>query len=261
MTPGGQNNTPQVILSTQPAPACGDGTVATGSGITAAPCNVLAVDRKLRTPYVETWSLGVQRALTNSLSLEVSYVGNHASKLLGLSDLNQPAVGSDGERQRQRAQLVWHTDRSRADELRTRWERGSAANLSNQVPYLGYVTWLSNNNISNYNSLQVSVTQHDTHGFSYVIGYTYSHALAESPDNWSFISPINSANPTEIYGTTEFDVRHRFTFSATYNIPGFNAPAQILKGWSINSIVTLESPTPWGINDITSDFSGTNEIN
>ena len=121
--------------------------------------------------------------------------------------------------------------------------------------------WLSNNNISNYNSLQVSVTQHDTHGFSYVIGYTYSHALAESPDNWSFISPINSANPKEIYGTTEFDVRHRFTFSATYNIPGFNAPAQLLKGWSINSIVTLESPTPWGINDITSDFSGTNEIN
>ncbi len=40
-----------------------------------------------------------------------------------------------------------------------------------------------------------------------------------------------------------------------------NAPAQLLKGWSLNSIVTLESATPWGINDITSDFSGTNEIN
>ena len=105
------------------------------------------------------------------------------------------------------------------------------------------------------------MTQHETHGLSYVLGYTWSHALAESPDNWSFISPINSANPKEIYGTTEFDVRHRFTFSTTYNIPGMNAPAQLLKGWSLNSIITLESATPWGINDITTDFSGTNEIN
>jgi hypothetical protein len=40
-----------------------------------------------------------------------------------------------------------------------------------------------------------------------------------------------------------------------------NAPAQLLKGWSLNSIVTLESATPWGINDVSTDFSGTNEIN
>jgi hypothetical protein len=55
-------------------------------------------------------------------------------------------------------------------------------------------------------------------------------------------------------------VTHRFTFSATYAIPGMNAPAQLLKGWSLNSIVTLESATPWGINDVSTDFSGTNEI-
>ena len=40
-----------------------------------------------------------------------------------------------------------------------------------------------------------------------------------------------------------------------------NAPAQLLKGWSVNSIVTLESSAPWGINDLTTDFSGTGEIN
>jgi hypothetical protein len=120
--------------------------------------------------------------------------------------------------------------------------------------------WLSNSNISNYNGLQVALTQHAYHGLSYVLGYTWSHALGESPDNWSFISPINSANPKEIYGTSIFDIRHRFTFSTTYNIPDINAPGQLLKGWSLNSVVTLESALPWGVNDLTTDFSGTNEI-
>jgi hypothetical protein len=125
---------------------------------------------------------------------------------------------------------------------------------------LGYIYWLSNNNLSNYNSLQVSMTQRETHGLSFVLGYTFSHALAESPDNWSFLSPINSSNPREIYGTSEFDIRHRFTFSTTYNLPGKDGMGQILKGWSVNSIVTLESSAPWGVNDFTTDFSGTNEM-
>ena len=136
----------------------------------------------------------------------------------------------------------------------------AAQPFNGKFPYLNYIYWLSNSNLSNYNSLQVSMTQHETHGLSFVLGYTFAHALGESPDNWSFISPINSANPREIYGTTEFDVRHRFTFSTTYKIPGKDGMGQLLKGWSVNSIVTLESATPWGVNDVSTDFSGTNEI-
>jgi hypothetical protein len=56
-------------------------------------------------------------------------------------------------------------------------------------------------------------------------------------------------------------VRHRFTFSTTYNLPGKDGMGQLLKGWSLNSIITLESATPWGVNDFSTDFSGTNEIN
>ena len=54
----------------------------------------MGVDQNLRTPYITTWSLGIQRALTNNLSLDVTYVGNHATKLVGLTDLNQPPFGS-----------------------------------------------------------------------------------------------------------------------------------------------------------------------
>src|SRR5207302_6132474 len=72
------------------APACGDGTVKLPSGFTPQPCVVLGVDRNLRTPYVGTWNIGFQQAITNSLSLDIGYVGNHATKLIGLTDLNQP---------------------------------------------------------------------------------------------------------------------------------------------------------------------------
>jgi hypothetical protein len=260
-----------------PTPVCGDGntTVPAGngtlSGTTPVPCNVLGVDRKLRTPYVSTWSLGIQRALTNSLSLDITYVGNHATKLVGLSDLNQPPVGvawGDPAVSGTPANLCVNSVSTGYDNCLS---DGTLAVLgSNEVaaqpfngkfPYLNYIYLLSNSNFSNYNSLQVSMTQHETHGVSFVLGYTFAHALGESPDNWSFLSPINSNNPREIYGTSEFDVRHRFTFSTTYNLPGKDGMGQLLKGWSLNSIVTLESATPWGVNDFSTDFSGTNEIN
>jgi hypothetical protein len=240
-------------------PACGDGTPVPGVLPTPQPCDILGVDRNLRTPYISTWSLGIQRQLTNNLSIDVSYVGNHGTKLIGLGDLNQPPVGSGWGNSTDPTSPAGLCIASAPVYDNCAAGQGPQP-FAGKFPYLGYIYWLSNDNLSNYNSLQVSMTQRDTHGLSFVMGYTFSHALGESPDNWSFLSPINSSNPREIYGTSEFDVRHRFTFSTTYNLPGKDGMGQILKGWSVNSIVTLESSAPWGVNDFTTDFSGTNEM-
>jgi hypothetical protein len=248
-------------------PTCGDGTLTLPSGFTPTPCIILGVDRNLRTPYISTWSLGIQRALTNNLSIDISYVGNHATKLVGLTDLNQP-LSSGG------FSAGWGNPAdptspaglciASAPNFGCSPDSGLevvAQPYNTKFPYLSNILWLSNNNFSNYNSLQVSLTQRTAHGLSFVAGYTYAHALGESPDNWSFELPIDSNKVRALYGTTEFDVTHRFTFSTTYAIPGMKAPGQLLQGWSINSIVTLESATPWGINDTSTDFSGNNEIN
>jgi hypothetical protein len=254
------NNSASQPLYT-PTPLCGDGNtpVASGplAGVVPAPCSIMGVDRKLRTPYITTWSLGIQRTLTNNLSLDVTYVGNHATKLVGLSDLNQPPFGSGWTAAAKAACVANPSDPNCGPDAGA---EVAAQPYATQFPYLAYISWLSNSDFSNYNSLQVSMTQRPVHGLSFVLGYTFSHALGESPDNWSFLSPTDTTKPRSLYGTTEFDVRHRFTFSTTYAIPGINAPGQLLKGWSLNSIVTLESATPWGVNDVTTDFSGTNEI-
>jgi carboxypeptidase family protein len=271
------NNATSPLYS--PSPACGDGfaVVPAGNGsltgTTPAPCSIMGVDHNLRTPYITTWSLGIQRALTNDLSLDVTYVGNHGTKLVGLIDLNQPPLGAGWGDPTVAGTPAQMCNASANDvtvdpvtmlPVPTPYDNCAPSGLgqpfASKFPYLSYISWLSNLDVSNYNSLQVSMTQRPVHGLSFVMGYTYSHALGMSPDNWSFVSPTDSAKPKSIYGTTEFDVTHRFTFSTTYAIPGMNAPGQLLKGWSLNSIVTLESATPWGINDASTDFSGTNEV-
>ena len=261
------NNSSNVALFPS-APACGDGTVKLATGITPQPCVVLGVDRNLRTPYVTTWNFGIQRAITSNLSLDVSYVGNHAIKLPGLIDLNQPqrvngfspgwgnpaTPGSP-------AALCLASVATGYDNCNPDTDAEAAAQpFAKKFPFLSYIYWLSNNNFSNYNGLQASVTQRTSHGLSFVLGYTFAHSLAMSPDNFALVTPIDSGNLRSIYGNSQFDIRHRFTYSLTYAIPGRKTPGQLLQGWSINSILTLQSAAPWGINDVSTDFSGTGEI-
>ncbi len=257
------SNTP--IYST--SPACGDGTVTLPSGLKPQPCTVMGVDRNLRTPYISKWNLDIQRAITNNLSLDIAYVGNHGTKLVGLTDLNQPQwVGgfSPGWGNPAIASSPAGgclTSAPKYDNCGPDTAAEQAARpFASKFPYLSYINWLSNNNQSNYHGLQVSMTQRTSHGLSFVLGYTYAHALAMSSDNWRFRNPINSRNARDLYGSSEFDITHRFTYSLTYAIPGIRTPGQILQGWSLNSIVSMQSGLPWGINDTTTDFSGTGEV-
>ncbi|HLL77734.1 MAG TPA: carboxypeptidase-like regulatory domain-containing protein [Pyrinomonadaceae bacterium] len=48
-----------------------------------------AVDRNLRTPYVQQWNLGVQYELSNNLLVEARYVGTKGTKLLQAKALNR----------------------------------------------------------------------------------------------------------------------------------------------------------------------------
>ena len=203
---------------------CGDGV-----GNDPPPCNLLGIDRNFRTPYVSTWNLGVQHAFTNHLALDVGYVGNHGSNLVGIRDINQPALG------------------------------GAPGPFTAQFPYLGFINMMSNLYSSNYNGLQATLTQRTSHGLSFLAGYSYSHALDYSSTNQNQFLPQDSTHPQREYASSDFDIRHRFTLSTTYMIPGKKSFAQVLEGWEINGIVTLESGQPWTVNDTVNNISGTSE--
>lgn len=214
------------------------------NGAPGTPCAITGVNPNLRTPYVESWNLNVQQAIGNQFSLEVGYVGNHGVKQIGVLDLNQPALGADF---------------GGPDALQ------AARPFNSQFPYLGVINQIGNDYGSSYNSLQITATLRPWHGLSILSGYTWGHALGVSGSNADVGSggllPQNSLDPKAEYSNLPFDIRNRWTLALTYDVP---APAEtfhhLLDGWQINTIVTMQSGSPFSANDSLDDISGTSEF-
>jgi hypothetical protein len=215
---------------------CGDGVTPPATAQTPnplpdpGPCNVSAMDRNFRNPYVTNWTLGIQHAFNADLSLDVAYVGNHGSRLPGIRDLNQPNLTT------------------------------GVLPYANAFPYIGIINFLSNLYRSNYNGLQATLTERTSHGLSFTFGYTYAHALDQDSFNISPFLPQDSTNPGAEYASSDFDIRHRLTFSLTYALPAKQSFAQLLEGWSVNSIVTWQTGQPWIANDMSDNISGSGEM-
>jgi hypothetical protein len=229
VAPNWQNNSPSTpIFSGANAVECGDGSN-DAAGNPTSPCSLAVIDHNFRTPYVSNWTFGVQHAITNNLSMDVSYVGSHGSRLNGIRDINQPDPVT------------------------------GLGPFSAKFPYLGSIIVLSNLYRSNYNGLQTTLQQRTAHGLSFLASYTYSHSLDEDSYNIGQFLPQDSNNPALEYASSDFDITHRFTFSITYAIPGKKSPGQILQGWEINSVVTLQTGQPWYGNDQANGISETGE--
>jgi len=111
----------------------------------------------------------------------------------------------------------------------------------------------------------VTLTGRNYHGLSFSGSYTYSHALGDASDQGTsadFPAPENSYGSVrqQLYANTDFDIRHRFTASLDYAFPDKKGYGQALSGWSINLVALVTSGLPWGLADLTNDFSGTNQI-
>src|SRR6202789_2743461 len=173
------------------------------------PCSIMGMDQNIRTPLVYSWNLNVEHAFTQNLILETAYVGTHGSKLVGIHDINQnvPALDTLGNEQ-------------------------SGRPFNATFPFLSFIYQMGNIYKSNYDGLQMTLTARDYHHITFVAGYTYSHSLDDVGANWDFGAglglPQDSNNPTREYGNSDFDIRHRFTLSGTYAIPGRKSFAQLL---------------------------------
>ena len=210
----------------------------TCSGLMTAPkpCNMNAIDQNFKLTHVTTWTLGVQHAFTSNLSMDLAYVGNHGNES-GILDDNAPAPGSNNTTQ----------------ELLRR-------PFYSQFPYLGTIQFLTLNEHSNYNALQASLTQRTSHGLSFTLGYTFSHALDMGSDEITEQLMMNARNPQLEYGDAGFDIRHVVTLGGTYLIPGRKSPGQLLEGWQLNTAVILMSPLPVMAVDTLDDTSGTGDL-
>jgi hypothetical protein len=207
-----------------------------------AACSILGIDRNFKNPSVVGWSLGIQHAFGHSLSLDANYVGNHGRNLTSVLDINQLNGSSAAEIACQHC------------------EDNSHRPFGTQYPYLQYINMFGNADISNYNALQVTLNEKGFHGLSFLLGYTWSHALDISSSAQNS-TPQDSTKPWNDYGSSDNNAPQHFTFSTVYALPEAHRFRPLLGGWHVTSIVTLQSGMPWGPMDLGNDVSFTGEFN
>ena len=127
-------------------------------------------------------------------------------------------------------------------------------------PTLSYIYQLANGADSIYHGLQVTLRQNQTKGLYFVAGYTWAHAIDTSGSNRQF-NIQNSYDPAFERSNSDSDIRNRFTFAMTYELPSKHGFAQMLEGWHVNGIFTAQGGTPLFIYDSFNDISGTGEFN
>jgi Carboxypeptidase regulatory-like domain/TonB dependent receptor len=222
-----------------------------GGGCTASfACDIFAVNQKLKSPYVINWNLNVQQQITPSTMLQVAYVANRGVKLYSTVDINQvdPAIDDGTE------QLGRPLTASCPPPV------GLGEGSSPCYPYIRFLNYLGNQSTSSYNSLQVTLTKRASHGLYLLAGYTFGHAIdtAGNTNNLGYV-PQNSLDYPAEKGSGDFDIRHRFTLSAVYDLPSKKSWAQMLEGWQVTTIVMVETGPPVDLYDDIDDLSGTGE--
>ena len=104
---------------------------------------------------------------------------------------------------------------------------------------------------ANYNGLNLLLSKRMSHGYSLNASYTYSKSLdqasAEGPGSLS--NQTDPAHPETEYGPSDFDNRHRITFSGNWDLPKFHngngLVGSIVSGWQINGIFQYHTGFPW----------------
>jgi carboxypeptidase family protein/TonB-dependent receptor-like protein len=251
--PGAPATVTPVFNTSTSALACGNFlTPFAGAASDPAPCALAVKDPHFPNSYVSEWTVAIQHAFTNNIALNVAYVGNHGTHLPLMVDINQatPGVAASGKNQAAELQRRPYTEN-----CPTSVPGGQGLNPNECFPYLGQINQYSPIGISNYNALQITLTQRDFHGLTLRGGYTYARCMDQwGSDNNAFVE--NAANPQIDYANCDTTPFQHFFLNVTYLIPGIKTPGQLLEGWEVNSNVNLVGATPFNAVDTSSDLAG-----
>ena len=210
----------------------------TGPG-TPDTLEVFTVD-DIRTPYVYNFNLNLQQQLGQNTVVQIGYVGSAGRKLYRTRDINQPDQAAIDANDPVGGCCVPRPF-------------DSAAVLSPVAPNPPFfVNQVETSSNSNYNALQVVFRQQNWHGFTQQAMWTWSHSIDDASDGQEFVpnaaQPQDSTNARGNRGSSNFDTRHRFVWSLTYNFPKWEAAGRFGEGWQISSILTLMSGHPFNLN-------------
>jgi hypothetical protein len=211
-------------------------------GLRATP--LLAVDQRLRTPYVQNYNFNIQYLLGANSVLQTGYVGSIGTRLFRIRDINQPTPGPAASRQGRRP-------------------------FFNQFPQFGAINYLETTANSNYHALQLSFRQRVA-SLTLFAAYTYSKSIDDASNGIfsgtaGIAFPQNSHNLRAERALSSFDSRNRFTANFVYDaniLPLLLAalPQVLTTGWQFTGTVTFSGGVPI-TPFLPFDNSGTGNLN
>ena len=194
------------------------------------PASIESIGPNVQWPYIYQFNFAVQRQLPGQISLTTAYVGTLSRDVPTMIDDNYAPYAPGAST--------------------------TQSSINARRPYdpgvLGQNIFLISNQTASYHSLQVSANRPLTHNLMLNGFLVWSHSLQSS--NESAIGQMTAqdfANLWEERGPMDVDRRNVASISGMWKINYFNGSSflmkELLNGWTISPIVSLQSGPPFEI--------------
>lgn len=194
------------------------------SPVVGVPVAGVFVDQNLKTPYIQQFNFGLQTEVAKNTVVEVGYVGNKGTNLLQIISINQGA----------------------------RIAPGNILSVNKNIT--GGVQQVQTTSLSNYNSLQTTLTRRFASGAQIITAYTFGKSI----DYYSGTAlnelgnvPGDQFNWRTNRGRSDFNREHRLVVSGVYDLPKFNfgsaAARQIFNNFQVAGVAVFQSGLPFSI--------------
>ena len=223
-----------------------------GTGTKALPAvSQRAVNQNIKNAYGETWNLSIERNVGQGV-ISVDYAGSRGLHLYDIANIN-PGSGGNPNGCGGGGEYLGDT------------------RCANRINYqYSNMNFRSDNGFSFYNALLVKyqVVNLFHKGLGIGANYTFSHSLDNLSSTFTDGVPANYSlgyndafNPRLNYGNSDFDIRHRFILSVSWELPWMKSSSNafartVLGGWGLGAILNVRSGAPFSVYDC-NNYNGT----
>jgi hypothetical protein len=225
-------------------------------GTTAVSQSLYGFTRGVTTPYVHQYNLTVQYQLPQNWLMEVGYLGSHGVKLLVEPSLNQALLVNGSSPVAYKNTFITAAGYTNGYTV----TQNSNNNAPIRVPVPGFspggLNLVTNQGWSFYNGIILGLSHSFSHSFQFKMDYTHSRSTdddsgPQTSDLDTFTN--NQLVPSLNRGVSDFNQRNRLVFTGVWQLPGPKTGwmSQVVGGWGLSGVWTLQSGLPFSITSTT----------